>query len=613
MNVCKGARQKEGLSSAYRQGSDNALSNHRHKRWIGAFSFILLLYLFGAFLYNPCWSQQPADSNPGNLKEFSRQEVTGQEPSSENLSRSLAEFLAKKIGQEKINKFEPLAQPFLNSEAFDLYLLNFWLKGKYLEALLLISCKLKEAPDDPGLLNSASAFLCSINQFQLAYLLLEKAHRLDPNNPSVLNNLAVASWGLGQFKEAREFFNRTLELDSYHPEAGHSLFLLDPQVTAPEKNRTLLINSLKGAFRETIAKKIEDFPLPLSTRQEVFLTLPPLPPSFLQYKALTPYYQGAFLNMEEKESGLRKKIDSLPVSGFKKTESHADNKSVFILTSIFAYSRLLALEGRFDRLERESEAPVDIELEKLISTLIRKLEAVDRDYLQEEKACLKLPRAERPECLKKARDNYCQRYSEQVEYYYLRYRNSLEDYFKKAQAELNNLMTGFYFWVRYLPEDQNRRKRAEVELKAWKIYERLWEKSFHLLSRLGQPAFPECFPPAPLEPESSPETEIFFSDPFLEINLGYSSGPFSFSLSGDRIIINDGLPELDFPSEKSYRSATIHLYSPEPGGARAVYLVVDDEGKILDIGELGPWAFFGLSPGNLWKIFINLSLPVSSK
>jgi hypothetical protein len=609
----KRSHQNDRFSAGHQPGESAILSTRSYSRRTGLLFLTLLFYYLAAFLHNPCWSQTAANSNPGHSKEFSKQEITGQQLSSEDISRSLLEFLVKKIGQEKINMFEPLAKPFLNSEAFDLYLLNFWLKGKSLEALLLISFKLRETPDDPGLLNSASAFLCSINQLRLAYVFLEQAHRLDPTNPSTLNNLGVASCRLGQVKEARQFFGKTLELDSFHPEAGHSLFLLDSQANAARKNRNLLINSLRGAFRETTAQKIEDFPLPLSAQQEVFLTLPPLPTSFLQYKELTSYYQEAFLKMEEKESQLQKKLDTLTFSGLKRIESNSANQSTFSLTSILAYSRLLGLEGRFGRLEKETETPVDIELEQLISALIKKLETLDRDYLQEEKACLKLPRAERPECLKKARENYCQRYSEQLEYYYQRYRNSLENYFKNAEPELNTFLTGCYFWVRYLPEDQKLRKRAELELKAWKIYERLWEKSFQLLSRLGQPAFPECFPPSSLKPESAPEPEIFLSDPFSEINLNYSSKSFSFFLSGDRIIINDSLPEFDFPSEESFCSATIHIYSPESEGARAVYVVVDDERKVNDLGELGPWAFFGLSSSSRWRIFISLSLPVPGK
>ncbi|MBC7362361.1 MAG: hypothetical protein H5U06_08785 [Candidatus Aminicenantes bacterium] len=48
-------------------------------------------------------------------------------------------------------------------------------------------------------------------------------------------------------------------------------------------------------------------------------------------------------------------------------------------------------------------------------------------------------------------------------------------------------------------------------------------------------------------------------------------------------------------------------------GARPVYLVIDDEGKLSDLGDLSPLAFSSLSPGSQWRLFINLSLPPSDK
>ena len=536
-----------------------------------------------------------------------------QESAITSLREKLHDFLVKKAGPGKAEKFKEAFKPIISSEAFDLYLLNFWLKGKPLEALFLISLKLQEAPDESGLLNNAGALLCSINQFQLAYDFLQQAQLLSPDNPGILNNLGVAAYGLGQVKEACHFFQKTLELDSFHPEAGYSLYLLDSATVPPEKNRTWLQTALKGGFRETMAKKTQDFPLPLSFQQEIFLSLPLLPPSFLEYKNLTSFYQKAFLKMEEKESELQKKLDTVLSSGFKRAETETGDKSTFHLTSILAYSQLLELEGQLDRLEREVERPADMDLEQIISQTISKLESIFRDYAKEEKACLEASRAERADCLKKARENYCQTYREQAEDNYQKYKTSLESYFKKVEPELKNFLTGFYFWVRYLPEDQQRRKRAETELRVWKLYQGLWEKSFQLLARLGEPAFPECFPVASLIPESTPEPEISLSDPFSEINLNYNAGSFSFSLFADRIIISDRQSQIEFPLEKFFSCSTIHLYPPESSGARPVYLVVDNRGKLNDLGELGPWAFFGLSSSNRWRIFISLSLPSSDK
>jgi len=539
--------------------------------------------------------------------------VRVQESDKVPLSELLHQFLVKNIGMEKLTKLEAFYQPRLESEAFDLYLLNFWLKGKFLEALTLINLKLKESPTDFWLLEQAGAFLYSLNQPELAYNFFQLANQYFPQNPTTLNNLGVTAYRLNGQSQAAQFFSKAIELDPYQPEANQALFLIYSSSWPQEKVLPYLINSLKGSYRESLSSRTKTTVLPLASQQELYISLPPLPADFLHYQNLTSFYQEAMIKLDEGENELRKKLEAILSSVSKNMNPEVECIPAWHLKSTSAYSRLLELNGRLDQLEREVEQPIDIELEKIISSSISKLESIFDDYAREEKSCLEIPRSERPDCLKKARDNYCRRYREQIDYFYQRYRTALENYLGKAEAELKNFLKDFYFWVKYLPDDQQKRQRIENELRAWKIYQRFWEKAFQLLTRLGQPAFPDCLPAPSLKPETNPEPIVSFSDPYSGIKLSFNDETLNFDLQPSGLWLKDSLPETDLRGGKNSFPFTIYLFPPESIGTKPLYLTFDQEGQLGDLGEITPSAFSGLNPYNQWRILISLCLLIDKK
>ncbi|MGB9893245.1 MAG: tetratricopeptide repeat protein, partial [Candidatus Saccharicenans sp.] len=436
---------------------------------------------------------------------------------------------------------------------------------------------------------------------------------LIPDNPSVLTNLGILSYQLQQPQEALKCLQKAVELDSYQVEANLALGLTSLSSGPTERRLGFLKNSLRGGYRESLAAQMTEIPLPLSFQQEIYISFPPLPSDFLSYRQQTPFYQEALLQMEEKESELKKNLDTILFSGSKVPEAQSVDQTILRLNSVQAYSRLLELEGQLDFLEKEVERPLNLDLDQIISQTINQLDSVNRDYTKEEKNCLELPIAERPECLKKAREKYCQRYLEQADYFYQKFRAALVPYFDQFSSCLKTFLPGFYFWVRYLPEDQQLRKRAEEGLRVWRLYQQLWEKTFLLLARVGQPSFSECLAEPPLKPETNPEPEITLFDPFSEIHLDFRQGPIFFFLRADRLILPALPPAETLSPETISPASTIYLFPPETCGSRPVYLVIDERGKLSDLGELGPWAFTGLNPADHWSLLINLHLPEPGK
>jgi len=529
-------------------------------------------------------------------------------PEDSSLFSRIKEYIIKKVTPDRLERFEEEVKPAVNSEAFDLYLLYFWLKGQALEGLYLLCLQFEQKHDDPFLLVNTGAFLYILGQFDLAQEALKKAESQIPDNPTLLNNLGVLYYRLNRKEEALRLFEKAASLDKYQPEANLALYLLGPPSWSAEKRLSWLKNSLQGAYRESIATRLTDLPLPLSFQQDIYINFPPLPVDFISYRHKTSYYQEAFLKLEEKESELKKKLDAVLFSVNKTTGTLLVGQSLLRLNSIQAYSRILELEGQLDFLEREAERPLNLDLDQIISQANNKLESVSRDYLKEEKNCLQLPREERPECLQKAREKYCQRFLEQVDYFYRKIKDRLSPYFDQFSLSLKKFLPGFYFWVRYLPEELQLRKRTEVELRLWRAYQGLWEKSFQFLAKTGQPSMSDCLTEPPLKPEEAPEPEITLFDPFSEINLDFSQGSFFFSLQADRIMIPASFPEDRLTSAFPTPAFTIYLFPPETSGSRPIYLATDKSGEFSDLGELGPWAFAGLSSSTSWKILINLSL-----
>ncbi|HEK86497.1 MAG TPA: hypothetical protein ENO29_09130 [Candidatus Aminicenantes bacterium] len=584
-----------GLAQSFASPQEKALTWLSNTNQPGMFSYL--------FKYLP-WQ-------PGDYK--NRVEPVVQEVKNFSAIEKLNQFLLKKIGREKLNDLAENYQAMAGYKAFDLYLLNFWIQGKTLEALALIDLKLKSSPEDPLLLEKAGTFSDALSQYELAYEFLKEANQHFPDNPVILNNLGVAAYGLNHEAEAKEFFLKAITLAPLEPEANYSLYLINSRYASLEKVRPYLKNSLEGSYREELAAKAGTSVIPAAFKQEVPLPLPPLPTDYLTYQNLTSFYQNAILKLEEKEAEFKKRVELIAFSRSKTEEPESQSIPTWRLKSTEAYSRLLELGGRLDRLERESEQPVDLELEKIISQAIARLEAIYNDYAKKEKACLEVPPPERPECLKKARENYCRLYMEQADYYYHRYRSSLEDYFHQAELEIRNFLNNFYFWVRYLPEQESARQRAEAELRVLTLYRRWWEKALLLLTRIEPPAFPECLPNS--SPQSSEESEpaITFMDPVSEINLTYQDENLSFSLSPDHLSLKVNFPEIDFLNEKIFLPSTIYLLLPEGSNSQVFYLTFDGKGQLNDLGKVRFWTPNSLNSDNYWKIFISLGLPPENK
>ncbi len=520
----------------------------------------------------------------------------------------IKEFLEKEVGQPALKEFQEMINYLVDEENLDLYLLYFWLTGQLFEGLALIAERLSITPEDFWLRHNGAAFLYGLGRYQLAREILESALRLYPDNPSGLNNLGLIWEKLGQKEKARKFLEQAVALDHLNHEANRALYLLAPPDIAAEKKLGWVKNSLQGGFREALSKELAESILPLSYRREPYVQLPPLPEDFLSYRNLTPFYQEVFLRMEEKESALKGTLDSLSASAHRPSVAEKATSLRLKLSSVQAYYRLSELEGQLDAFEREIERPTDIRLDDLISLTIKQLDSVFKDYQEREKICLELPRPQRLECLQKAREEYCKRYIAQADQLFSRYRAALLNYFEQAESRLKNFLGSYYFWLRYLPEEQEKRKRAEAELRLWKFYEGLWEKAFRLLTRLAQPEFKDCLPDWPLKTKADSWPDLTINDPFMEIDLGYHNPQFTFSLQAGGLVftLRQELPALS--KNPQTIASTIHLYPPESLGQNPVYLIIDGCRKLEDLGELGPWSLTGLSPGNSWKILINLSL-----
>ncbi|NPV83900.1 MAG: hypothetical protein HPY46_10015 [Candidatus Aminicenantes bacterium] len=525
------------------------------------------------------------------------------------LPTRIREFLARKLGLERLEELEGVLKPLVNSPTLDLYLLSFWLSGQPVEGLSLSRLQLRQAPADPVLLSNAAAFLYALGEYRLAQEATRAARLSLPDNPVLLNNLGVLSYALGQKDEALKYFRQAGSYDRYQPEANRALYLLAQVTTPGDQAATHLKNSLLGGYRESLARNLSEVPLPLSFQQEIYLTRPDLPEDFESYHRLIPFYQTAFIQMEGKEVDLHKTLESLLASGISFPETEAVVQGGLALNSARAYFRLNEIEGRLDYLEREIERPADMQLSQLLAQANSQVDSLWRDYQKREKACLALAREERLGCIQKARDEYCQRYRQQAEYFYQRYRKTVLNYFQQSEPVLKNFVNSFYFWVRYLPEDQRLRKRTETELRVWRLYQRLWEKTFLMLTKLTPPAFKDCLPSLPLEAESPAEPVITLYDPFSAINLDYQDEWLTFRVRADRVIFyfSDSL-RLATPGGQPLMS-TVHLYPAETSGLKPLYLVLDGQGKLCDLGELGPWSYAGLSTPNAWRLLINLSLP----
>ncbi|MDD8030373.1 MAG: hypothetical protein PHQ25_00035 [Acidobacteriota bacterium] len=518
------------------------------------------------------------------------------------------QFLRSELGPARLEKLEQNLKTAVSPDSLDLYLLYFWLTGRPVEGLCLLQLNLPGKISDPYMLSNTAAFLMAVGQYRLAQETLLKAQALLPDNPSILNNLGVVSYLLDQLEESRKFFQSAILVDEYHPEANRALYLLN-LITNPDRNNTALLKkSLQGAYRESLAKMISDPPLPLSSKYEAYLSLPIVPEDFPGYLRLIPYYQEAFLKMEEKEVALKQELESLLSLGLKFPTIEATVSNGLALNSTRAYFCLTEIEGQLDYLEREIERPADIQLEQLITQAINKLNAIVRDYQKKENDCLALPRPERPECLAKVRQDYCQAYLGQAEYYYQRYKKHLLSYFSQFEARAKESISQFYFWVRYLPEDQQLRKRTEIELRFWQIYSRLWEKTFRMVTKLSQPVFSDCFPELPLIAETKPESEISLYDPFSTIGLNYQDRNLTVSIRADRVILALNGVLTGIQSQRRFTPSTVYLYPPPTHGPQPLYLVLDEQGKLNDLAELGPWGFTGLNNTSDWKILINLSL-----
>ena len=530
-----------------------------------------------------------------------------------SLQVRIQEFLARKTGLEQLEKAEQQLKPLVDSVALDLYLLYFWLKGQPLEGLVLARLQLRQKNEDPALLANTAAFLYTLGEYQLALEALESARKSAPDNPVVLNNLGVLQCALGRTEEARKLFLKATALDNYQAEANRALYLLSLAGQPQDSTSNYLKNSLLGAYRQSLASDLPGLPLPQSFLHEIFLARPQLPEDFESYRRLIPFYQTAFLEMERKEVDLHQNLERLLAAGLNFPETETSVSDGLALSSSRAYAHLNEIEGQLDFLEREIERPVDMELTQLLSRAASQLEAVFKDYQKREKDCLGLPRAERLDCVEKARSEYCQRYRQQADYFYQRFKKIVLNYFQQAEPRLKNFVNSLYFWVRYLPEEQRLRKTTEAELRVWRLYQRLWEKTFLMLTKISPPAFNDCLSALPLEPERPAEPIITLYDPFSALTLDYQDELLTFRVRADRIIFSLRRPLAELLPPGPAPMSTIHLYPPETSGTRPLYLVLEAGGKLTDLGELGPWAYAGLSSSTAWKMLINLSLTQPAK
>lgn len=93
--------------------------------------------------FNPAWSLN--SRQPG--------------PTTASLTQKLHLWLAGRVEPGAFEEAVKNSQSILNSPGFDLYLLGLWLKGRPVEALLLLDHQLNSLAEAPALLNQAGAFL----------------------------------------------------------------------------------------------------------------------------------------------------------------------------------------------------------------------------------------------------------------------------------------------------------------------------------------------------------------------------------------------------------------------------------------------------------------------
>jgi len=219
---------------------------------------------------------------------------------------------------------------------------------------------------------------------KLALEALAQARLILPDNPVVLSNTGVLNYTLGQPAEARKYFLKAVSLDSYQAEANRALHLLQLKENPAERVTAYLKNSLAGAYRESLAKVIDNPPPPLSFQQEIYSARPEMPEDFESYYRQTPYYQSAFLRMEGKEVELRQNFEKILAAGLSYPETEIAVADGLALSSTRAYINLAELEGKLDYLEREIERPADMKLAEILARANSQLESLWKDYQKKE-------------------------------------------------------------------------------------------------------------------------------------------------------------------------------------------------------------------------------------
>lgn len=550
--------------------------------------------------FNPAWSLN--SRRPG--------------PTTASLTQKLHLWLAGRVEPGAFEEAVKNSRSILNSPGFDLYLLGLWLKGRPVEALLLLDHQLNSLAEAPALLNQAGAFLFSLNEYNLAKEFLAAASSQAPGRVPILNNLGATSAALGLKQEAASYYRSCLELDPYQPEASFGLYQLSSLEPDGHPDQNWLIKALQGGYQDKIGRLIEPAlcPLPLSFEQEININLPPLASDFEQYTGLVSVFQEALFELSQEEEALRKKLEANlnPTATVSAGPEKEDKQTIsWPLFSPLSYARLLQIEGRLDWLERETERAASLDLERIITGAVLALETVYKTYLELEKKSLEAPLPARAEELKKARDYYCLEYKKQANNWYKKYRDRLLAYFELADRELKTSIPRFYFWLRYLPPDQQPTRRLQTGLRFIKIYSRLWEKSLQLLTRLGPPAFSDCLPSGQTATENQLKPAISLTPVVRQPELEFQADGLYFSIKDSQLSFWTAWPEIDLPGKAASRSATIYLYPPEGKSARPVYLTVDEEGRLNDIGELLNQATFRLSSGTSFEVIFNLSFETS--
>jgi tetratricopeptide (TPR) repeat protein len=204
----------------------------------------------------PAPADHPSRLEPG-LKPARSISSTPAEQDSLSLTQKLHLWLTDMVEPRAFEASVKNSQSILISPGFDLYLLELWLKGRPLEALLLLDHKLNNWPEAPALLNQAGAFLFSLNEYNLAKEFLTAASSRAPGQVSILNNLGATSAALGLRQEAASYYRQGLELDPYQPEASFGLYQLSSLEPGSRPDQNWLIKALRGGYQDKIARLIE--------------------------------------------------------------------------------------------------------------------------------------------------------------------------------------------------------------------------------------------------------------------------------------------------------------------------------------------------------------------